>query len=64
PVFGMMMPKECPGVPAEVLNPRNTWADATAYDAKAKELAGLFIKNFEKYASGVEAEVLAAAPKA
>lgn len=63
PVFGMMMPKECPGVPAEILNPRNTWADKAAYDTKAKDLAQQFIKNFEKYASGVNAEILAAAPK-
>jgi phosphoenolpyruvate carboxykinase (ATP) len=62
PVFGMMMPKECPNVPAAILNPRNTWEDKTAYDAKAKELAGKFIKNFEKYASGVNEEILAAAP--
>ena len=63
PVFGIAFPKECPDVPAEVLNPRNTWADKNVYDEKAKYLAGLFIKNFEKYASGVSAEVLAAAPK-
>ena len=63
PVFGMMIPKECPGVPAEILNPRNTWADKAAYDTKAKDLAQQFIKNFEKYASGVNAEILAAAPK-
>ncbi len=63
PVFGMMMPKECPGVPTEVLNPRNTWTDKAAYDTKAKDLAQQFIKNFEKYASGVTAEILAAAPK-
>ncbi|MDB5203381.1 MAG: pckA [Ferruginibacter sp.] len=63
PVFGMQMPKECPGVPAEVLNPRNTWANKEEYDAKAKDLAGQFIKNFEKYASGVSEEILAAAPK-
>ena len=62
PVFGVAIPKECPNVPAEVLNPRNTWADKNAYDEKAKYLAGLFIKNFEKYADGVSAEVLAAAP--
>lgn len=62
-VFGMMMPKECPGVPSEVLNPRNTWSNKEAYDAKAKELASQFIKNFEKYASGVNEETLAAAPK-
>jgi phosphoenolpyruvate carboxykinase (ATP) len=64
PVFGMSIPAECPDVPAEVLTPKNTWADKNAYDEKAKYLAGLFIKNFEKYASGVSAEILAAAPKA
>jgi phosphoenolpyruvate carboxykinase (ATP) len=63
PVFGMMMPKECPGVPAEVLNPRNTWSDKDLYDKKAKDLASEFIKNFEKYASGATDETLAAAPK-
>lgn len=63
PVFGMMMPVECPGVPSEILNPRNTWADKDLYDVKAKELAAQFIRNFEKYASGVNAETLAAAPK-
>jgi phosphoenolpyruvate carboxykinase (ATP) len=64
PVFGMMMPKSCPNVPGEILNPRNTWEDKVAYDAKAKDLAGQFIKNFEKYASGASEETLAAAPKA
>ncbi|HEY6503867.1 MAG TPA: phosphoenolpyruvate carboxykinase (ATP) [Chitinophagaceae bacterium] len=63
PVFGMAIPKECPGVPSEVLDPRNTWADKNAYDEKAKFLAGLFIKNFEKYKDGVSNEVLDAAPK-
>lgn len=64
PVFGMMMPKSCPNVPDEILNPRNTWQDKDGYDAKAKDLAQRFIKNFEKYASGVSEEILAAAPKA
>ncbi len=63
PVFGMMIPKSCDGVPSEILNPRNTWADKAAYDAQAKNLAEQFIKNFEKYASGASAEILAAAPK-
>ena len=63
PTFGMAVPKECPGVPADILNPRNTWTDKDAYDGKAKFLAGLFIKNFEKYKDGVTAEVLAATPK-
>jgi phosphoenolpyruvate carboxykinase (ATP) len=63
PVFGLSIPKEVPGVPSDILNPRNTWTDENAYDEKAKYLAGLFIKNFEKYASGVSEETLAAAPK-
>jgi len=64
PVFGVMMPTSCPGVPSEILNPRNTWADKDAYDAKAKNLAEQFINNFQKYSSGVSEEILAAAPKA
>lgn len=64
PVFGMAIPVQCPGVPSELLNPRNTWADKKAYDEKAKYLAGLFVGNFEKYADGVNAEILSAAPKA
>lgn len=64
PVFGYMMPKSCPNVPAELLNPRNTWADKAAYDAQANKLANMFVKNFEQYASGVDSETLSAAPKA
>lgn len=64
PVFGYAMPKSCPNVPAELLNPRNTWADKTAYDAQANKLANMFVKNFEQYAAGVSKEILDAAPKA
>ena len=64
PVFGLAIPAEVPGVPTEILTPRNTWADKQAYDEKAAYLAGLFIENFKAYASGVPEEVLAAAPKA
>lgn len=64
PVFGYMMPKTCPNVPDELLNPRNTWADKAAYDAQANKLANMFVKNFEQYASGVDNEILSAAPKA
>jgi phosphoenolpyruvate carboxykinase (ATP) len=63
PVFGMMMPTTCPDVPSEILNPRNTWGNKEDYDKKAKALAAQFIKNFEKYAAGVNAETMAAAPK-
>jgi phosphoenolpyruvate carboxykinase (ATP) len=47
PVLGLQMPKSCPGVPAEILNPRNTWEDKEAYDVAAEKLVGMFRKNFE-----------------
>jgi len=64
PVFGMQVPTTCPDVPAEILDARNTWADKTAYDTVAKDLATQFVNNFKKYAGGVSAEIIAAAPKA
>lgn len=63
PVFGFQMPKECPGVPCDILNPRNTWANKEDYDVKAKQLGKQFIKNFEKYASQAGEETAGAAPK-
>lgn len=63
PVFGLEMPTSCADVPAEILNPRNTWSDKAAYDAKSNELAAKFVKNFEQYAEGTSEEILAAAPK-
>ncbi|MBA2249306.1 MAG: phosphoenolpyruvate carboxykinase (ATP) [Chitinophagaceae bacterium] len=63
PIFGMMMPKTCPGVPSEILNPRNTWADKNDYDEKAKNLAQQFIKNFKKYESAAGEETRNSAPK-
>jgi phosphoenolpyruvate carboxykinase (ATP) len=62
PVFGFDIVVECPGVPAEILRPRESWADKAAYDAAAKKLATLFNKNFETYAAGASTEVKAAAP--
>lgn len=50
PVFGLSVPTSCPDVPNEVLQPRNTWADKAAYDAKAAELAKMFEENFRKFA--------------
>jgi phosphoenolpyruvate carboxykinase (ATP) len=63
PIFGLPMPKNCPDVPSEMLNPRNTWSDKAAYDAKADQLAGFFENNFEKYASQCAPEVVDAGPK-
>ncbi len=64
PVFGLHFPTSCEGVPSELLNPRNTWADPAAYDQKANHLAGLFNENFAKYADAASEEIKAAAPKA
>ena len=64
PTFGVAVPTECSGVPAEILVPRNTWADKQSYAATARKLAGLFRDNFTKYAEGTSAEVNAAGPVA
>ena len=48
-VFGLEMPTSIEGVPTEVLNPRNAWADGEAYDVKANELANMFRENFKKF---------------
>ena len=50
PIFGFDIVTEVPDVPAEILLPRQSWADKAAYDATAKKLAGLFNKNFKTYA--------------
>ncbi|MBI3412375.1 MAG: phosphoenolpyruvate carboxykinase (ATP) [Planctomycetes bacterium] len=63
PVFGVLVPNACPGVPAELLQPRSTWKDQSEYDRMAHQLAKLFRENFEKYAVKVSAEVKAAGPK-
>jgi phosphoenolpyruvate carboxykinase (ATP) len=62
PVFGFAVVTACPGVPSEILWPRDTWADKTAYDEAAKKLARLFIGNFKQYEGGASAEVRAAGP--
>lgn len=62
PIFGLHMPTSVPNVPDEVLNPRNTWADKAAYDAKASELATLFRKNDTKY--NLPADILSGGPNA
>jgi phosphoenolpyruvate carboxykinase (ATP) len=62
PVFGVGVPVSCPGVPPEVLQPRSTWDDPAAYDAKAQELAARFHANFAQFADAVSADVAAAGP--
>lgn len=63
PAFGLEVPTVCAGVPDEVLVPRNTWANPSAYDETAATLAGLFHKNFEAYADVASAAIKNAGPK-
>jgi phosphoenolpyruvate carboxykinase (ATP) len=62
PVFGVHIPVEVPGIPAEVLNPRKTWNDPAAYDAKASALAKMFATNFEENVGSVPANIRKAGP--
>jgi phosphoenolpyruvate carboxykinase (ATP) len=62
-VFGLDVPKSVPGVPADVMNPRATWSDPAAYDAQARKLAGMFVKNFEQFADQADEAVRKAGPK-
>jgi phosphoenolpyruvate carboxykinase (ATP) len=64
PNFGFQVPITVPGVDAQILNPRETWADKDAYDVKAKALVGMFVANFEQFADHVDAGVRESAPKA
>jgi phosphoenolpyruvate carboxykinase (ATP) len=64
PIFGFDVVTECPNVPPEILDPRKTWSDKSAFDETAKRLANLFRTNFTKYESGVGPEVRAAGPAA
>ncbi len=63
PVFGVNVPCTCPGVPPEVLRPRDAWKDGAAYDARARHLAGLFRDNFKAYAGQVTEAVRQAEPR-
>ena len=48
-MFGLAVPVSCPGVPAEVLRPREAWADKAAYDAAAAKLAAMFRDTLKQY---------------
>ncbi|MCA9519556.1 MAG: phosphoenolpyruvate carboxykinase (ATP) [Myxococcales bacterium] len=63
PVFGLAVPTACPGVPSEVLIPKNTWADQAAYEKTARKLAALFRENFAKYEDVASDEIKAAGPR-
>jgi phosphoenolpyruvate carboxykinase (ATP) len=61
PYFGLSIPEHVPGVPDEVLDPRQSWSDKAAYDRMARELVSSFEKNFRGFEAGVGDEVRAAA---
>ena len=61
--FGLAVPQQVPGVPPEVMRPRETWSDPAAYDAQAKKLAEMFKKNFEKFGSNISPAIAEAGPK-
>ena len=63
PLFGFAVPTSCPGVPDEVLQPRNTWEDKKAYDKMAKKLATLFVENFRQFEDGASEAVVQAGPQ-
>ncbi len=60
--FGFAVPVAVDGVDAAILDPRGTWADGKAYDAMARKLVGMFVKNFARFEAHVDAEVKAASP--
>ena len=62
PIFNVLVPKACPNVPVEVLQPINAWADKAAYEASARRVAKMFVDNFGKY-KGMSDEIIAAGPK-
>jgi phosphoenolpyruvate carboxykinase (ATP) len=63
-LFGLEVPVKVPGVDAKLLDPRSTWRDPSAYDERARELAQMFRRNFEKFADDAGEAVVAAGPSA
>jgi phosphoenolpyruvate carboxykinase (ATP) len=63
PVFDLAVPVEIPEVPKEIMTPRDTWSDRSAYDTQAVKLAQMFVENFEQFAEHVTEEIRTAGPK-
>ena len=61
PMFDFKVPTELPGVATEILDPRDTYAEASQWEEKAKDLAARFIKNFKKYETNEAGKALVAA---
>ena len=63
PRFGFNIPQSCPSVPAEILNPRDTWTDSSAYDGQADQLASMFMENFGQFAADTPEPIRSAGPQ-
>ena len=63
PIFGVHVPAACCDVPDDVLRPRNTWEDKSAYDQQARKLARMFIDNFQQFEDMVAEDVRSAGPR-
>jgi phosphoenolpyruvate carboxykinase (ATP) len=63
PLFNLDVPTAVPGVPTEVLKPRDTWRDQQAYDQQARKLAGMFVENFKAFQDDAAPDVRAAGPR-
>jgi phosphoenolpyruvate carboxykinase (ATP) len=61
-IFGLSVPRRCPQVPSQILDPKSTWADPAEYDRQGRELARLFRDNFQRFASEVSEAVREAGP--
>jgi phosphoenolpyruvate carboxykinase (ATP) len=64
PVFGIGVITDCPGIPRDVLTPRDTWSNKAGCEATARKLAGLFARNFHQFEEKVATEVKEAGPRA
>lgn len=62
-IFNLYIPKSCPNVPNEILNPKNVWKDEKEYEAAAKNLAGKFVDNFAKKYPNMPENIVKAGPK-
>lgn len=62
-IFGIQIPQNCPGVPSEILQPRQTWKDPAAYDSQAAKLAGMFGENFQQFNGDVADDIRTAGPR-
>jgi phosphoenolpyruvate carboxykinase (ATP) len=63
PIFGVLVPERCPGVPDRILQPRNTWQDPDAYEMQARKLAAMFRENFARFAGSVDRDIVEAGPR-